>query len=376
MKASLTRIWAILLKEWIQMRRDRLTFAMILGIPVMQLVLFGFAINTDPRHLPAAVHLEESSPVIQRIVEALGTSSYFDVVMETKDARETEALLASGKVLMVFSFPAGFTRDLVRGQRPPLLVEADATDPVATGNALAQIPGILERAVRESLTGPLAHLAPSADPIQLVLHRLYNPEGITQFNIVPGLLGVILTMTMVLITSIAMTREMERGTMENLLAMPTRPFEVMIGKIAPYIVVGLMQTGIILWAAEFLFHVPFLGSPAAFFLGLGLFILANLALGFTFSTIARSQLQAMQMTFFFFLPSILLSGFMFPFQGMPGWARTLGEILPLTHFLRIVRSVMLKAADSAMLWQEYMAIGLFLLFVGTIAVLRYRTTLD
>jgi len=376
MSETLARILAILLKELIQMRRDRLTFAMMLGVPVMQLILFGYAINTDPRHLPTAVHLEEQSPVVSRFLEALEQSRYFAFVQETPDARVSQALLASGKVSFVIHVPAGFARALVRGERPEILIEADASDPVAASNALAQAPAILDRALRDVLTGPLAHLAPDPQPVNLIIHRRYNPEGITQYNIVPGLLGVILTMTMVLITSIAMTREVERGTMENLLAMPTRPVEVMIGKIAPYILVGLVQTAIIIVASHSLFHVPFVGPRWVFAGGVAIFILANLALGFTFSTLARTQMQAMQMTFFFFLPSILLSGFMFPFRGMPEWAQVLGEGLPLTHFLRIIRGVMLKGASFDALWSEFAAIGIFMLLVGTLALRRYRTTLD
>ena len=375
-KEAWARIAAILVKEFIQMRRDRMTFAMMLGIPVMQLILFGFAINTDPRHLPTALHLEEQSPVIHRFLASLQQSGYFNITETLADGRRSQDLLARGEVSFVIHIPAGFTRALVRGERPGLLIEADASDPVASGNALAQVPAILDQALRRALTGSLAYLATTPPAIELIIHRRYNPEGITQYNIVPGLLGVILTMTMVLITSIAMTREVERGTMENLLAMPTRPLEVMIGKIAPYILVGLIQTVIIILAAQALFHVPFVGNHPLFVAGVALFILANLSLGFAFSTLAKSQIQAMQMTFFFFLPSILLSGFMFPFRGMPGWAQSIGEALPLTHFLRIVRGIMLKGADAQALWTEFAAIAIFMVLVGTLAVLRYQTTLD
>ncbi len=376
MRGSWSRILAILLKELIQMRRDRLTFAMMLGIPVMQLILFGYAINTDPKHLPTALHIEEQSPVVRRFTEALEQSGYFAFVRRTVDPREGKALLESGAVSFVIHVPAGFARELVRGERPAILIEADASDPLAAGNALAQAPAILDRALRDTLTGPLAHLAPRPPAVNLIVHRRYNPEGVTQYNIVPGLLGVILTMTMVMITSIAMTREVERGTMENLLAMPTRPVEVMLGKIAPYILVGMIQTAIIIAAAQGLFHVPFMGHRWVLATGVATFIIANLSLGFLFSTLARTQMQAMQMTFFFFLPSILLSGFMFPFRGMPQWAQALGEILPLTHFLRIIRGVMLKGTDFLPLWIEFGAIGIFILLVGTLAMLRYRTTLD
>ncbi len=374
--ASLSRILAVFMKELIQMRRDRMTFAMMLAIPVLQLVLFGYAINTDPKDLPTAVHVEERTPIVRSLLTALETSGYYDLVFETDDPRESAALLARGEVSFVVSIPAGFTEDLVRGERPQFLIEADASDPSASSNAVARAEEIVNRALRHDLKGALAHLAPSAGPVEVVVHARYNPEAITQYNIVPGLLGVILTMTLVMITGIAMTREAERGTMENLLAMPARPLEVMIGKIAPYIGVGAVQTTIILLAARYLFDVPFAGALWLLLCGVVLFLVANLALGFTFSTIAKSQMQAMQLTFFFFLPSILLSGFMFPYRGMPAWAQVIGEALPLTHFLRIVRGVMLKGAGYADMQGAFLAIGLFILAVGTIAMLRYKRTLD
>ncbi|WP_420345567.1 ABC transporter permease [Pelagibius sp.] len=373
---SLSRILAVFMKELIQMRRDRMTFAMMLAIPVLQLVLFGYAINTDPKDLPTAVHVEERTPIVRSLLTALETSGYYDLVFETDDPRQSAALLARGEVSFVVSIPAGFTEDLVRGERPQFLIEADASDPSASSNAVARAEEIVNRALRHDLKGALAHLAPRAGPVEVVVHARYNPEAITQYNIVPGLLGVILTMTLVMITGIAMTREAERGTMENLLAMPARPLEVMIGKIAPYIGVGAVQTTIILLAARYLFDVPFAGALWLLLCGVVLFLVANLALGFTFSTIAKSQMQAMQLTFFFFLPSILLSGFMFPYRGMPAWAQVIGEALPLTHFLRIVRGVMLKGAGYTDMQGAFLAIALFILTVGTIAMLRYKRTLD
>ena len=374
--ASCGRIHAVFVKELIQMRRDRMTFAMMLAIPILQLILFGYAINNDPRHLPTAVHVEEHTPIVRTILRALETSSYYRLVTETSDPRESARLLARGEVAFVVSFPAGFTAQLVRGERPQLLIEADATDPAAASNAISRAQLIVDRALRHDLTGALAPLAGGRPPIEVVTHARYNPEGLTQYNIVPGLLGVILTMTCVMITAIAMTREAERGTMENLLAMPAKPVEVMVGKISPYLGVGAVQTTVILIAASLLFGVPFVGSLPLLLFGVALFVLANLALGFTFSTIARSQMQALQMAFFFFLPSILLSGFMFPFRGMPTWAQTIGEALPLTHFLRVVRGVMLKGAELADVQAELLGIVAFTGVVGTIAMLRYQRTLD
>lgn len=382
---SFSRIQAILIKELIQMKRDRLTFAMLLMIPIMQLILFGFVINNHPKHLPTAIYLQENTEITRSIISNMAQSDYFDVVADvntlnayrgTAPLQDTSSLLQSGKVNFVLTIPSGFSKAWVRGEKPSLLLEADATDPAAAAMAVAQISPIVERTLADIQTGSLNYLKSKPSSINVVVHNKYNPEGISQFNIVPGLLGVILTMTMVMITSIAMTREAERGTMENLLAMPSKPLEVMIGKITPYVLMGLVQTIIILLASDMLFHVPFVGSGSSFALGVGLFILTNLAIGFTFSTIAKSQMQAMQLTFFFFLPSMLLSGFMFPFQGMPRWAQHIGEILPLTHFLRIVRGIMLKGTTLNLLANEFFALVAILIIVGTVAMLRYRQTLD
>ncbi len=376
MSERFRRVGAIFSKELVQMRRDHLTFGMMLLLPVIQLILFGFAINMDPKRLPTAVHVEEQTPIVRTILTALETSEYYDLVLQTDDPRESERLLASGKVAFVVSIPAGFSERLIRGDRPQLLIEADASDPAASSNAVAQAQTIFERALRHDLKGPLQPLAAQPGPFELVVHRRYNPEGLTQYNIVPGLLGVILTMTLVMITSMAMTREAERGTMENLLAMPAKPIEVMIGKITPYVLVGAVQTGVVLLAARFIFDVPFAGALWILLSGVLIFVLANLALGFTFSTIAQSQMQAMQLTFFFFLPSLLLSGFMFPFRGMPVWAQGIGEVLPLTHFLRVVRGVMLKDAGFADLQFDFLAMTLFAAAAVAVAMLRYRSTLD
>jgi ABC-2 type transport system permease protein len=373
---SWARTVAIAIKELIQMRRDRMTFAMMLAVPLMQLMLFGYAINTDPKHLPTAVVAQQQTPIIRHIIKAFENSGYYQLTHSVNNAREANLLLASGEVSFVLTFPAGFSHKLVHGERPQLLIEADASDPAASSNAINRASAIIEYALGSELTGALAALVPAPSPVELVIHRKYNPQGITQYNIVPGLLGVIITMTMVMITAMAMTREVEQGTIENLLAMPAKPFEVMLGKISPYVGVGAVQTVIILLAARFLFAVPFAGSLSLLVAGVALFIIANLALGFTFSTLAKSQMQAMQLTFFFFLPSLLLSGFMFPFRGMPLWAQWLGEILPLTHFLRIVRGVMLKNAHFYNLRYELLAILAFTIVMGIIAITRYKRTLD
>ena len=373
---SPARFWAMIVKEFIQMRRDRLTFGMMVGIPIMQLILFGFAINSDPKHLPAALLVADDGPFQRTLLSAIKNTTYFDFVRQVKTEDEGRDLLARGEVQFVVNIPQNLNRDVLRGDRPAILIEADATDPAATGNALGALPAFLDNALRNDLKGPLAFLAPTNGPAALRVHALYNPEGLTQLNIVPGLLGVVLTMTMVMITALAITRERESGTMETLLSMPTRPFEVMIGKIIPYILVGYIQITLLLAAARFLFHVPVNGNLLLLFAAALVFIAANLSMGITFSTIAQNQRQAMQMGMFFFLPSILLSGFMFPFRGMPHWAQTVGEILPLTHFLRIVRGILLKGNSLAEIVPQLWPIALFTAVVLAIGVKRYRQTLD
>ena len=372
---SAVRLFAVMRKEFIQLRRDRLTFAMMIGVPLMQLVLFGFAINGDPRRLPTIVVAQENTVFTRSLVRAVENSGYFRIVASTDDARVADAALASGSAQFALTVPAGFARELQRGTRPQLLVEADATDPSATGNAITALLQLASTALQHDLTGPLAQRSGAA-PFELVVQRRYNPEGITQYNIVPGLMGVILTMTMIMMTALGITREVERGTMENLLATPVQPIEVMVGKIAPYIVIGYVQVLVILLAARFVFAVPFVGHLLVLMLGTLVFIAANLTVGITISSVARNQTQAMQMTFFFFLPSLLLSGFMFPFRGMPEWAQVIGEVMPLTHFLRIIRGVMLKGSGVKDLWPHLWPLLLFTAVVLTVGLKRFRRTLD
>jgi ABC-2 type transport system permease protein len=373
---SWARVAAVFLKELVQMRRDRLTFAIMIMVPVMQLVLFGYAINTDPRHMPAVVELREDGPLTRSFLASLRASTYVDIVAVVRRADEGERMLRAGEANFLIVVPEGFERRLVRQERPQILVAADASDPVASGGVISAVEQIARRAFQPDTDGPLAFLSAPPPPYDIVVHRRFNPAGVTAVNIVPGLLGVILTMTMTMITSIALTRETERGTMETLLATPVRPVEVMIGKTTPYILVGAIQTCIVLAAAALLFRIPFTGAPSAFLAGLAAFITANLMLGYLISTVARTQMQAMQMTFFVFLPSILLSGFMFPFRAMPGWAQTIGEALPITHFLRIVREVMLKSAGIADVWGDLWPLLMILTALSAAALLRFRRTLD
>ncbi|NBR08670.1 MAG: ABC transporter permease [Opitutaceae bacterium] len=370
------RFWAIVLKEFIQMKRDRVTFGMMIGIPLMQLIIFGFAINADPKHLPAAIRSADQGPFARTLIVALKNSGYFNLVREAPTESEAQRLLQLGDVQFIINIPEDFSRRLLRGERPTVLIEADATDPAAVGPAVSATRALAESVFNRDLPGPLSRLRAKPGPVDFRIHAHYNPENITQYNIVPGLMGVVLTMTMVVITALAITRERERGTMENLLATPVRPFEVMTGKILPYIAVGYVQVTLILLAAHFIFHVPMVGSFMLLY-GVSLFfIAANLAIGITFSTLAKNQLQAVQMAFFFFLPSILLSGFMFPFRGMPEWAQWIGTCLPNTHFLRIARGILLKGNGIAEIIPELWPLLLFLTVAMTIGVKRYRQTLD
>jgi ABC-2 type transport system permease protein len=369
-------MWAMVVKEFVQMRRDRMTFATMIMVPVLQLVLFGYAINTDPKHMPTAVLTRDDGPLTRAVLTAMKNTDYFDFRQQVHDPDELDRLIRSGTVQFAIEIPASFERDVRRGDRPSILVIADATDPVATGTAIAAVQGVIDTALRRELRGPDAAVAATPAPFQITLQRRYNPEGITQYNIVPGLLGVVLTMTMMMFTALAVTREIERGTMESLLSMPIKPVEIMIGKIAPFVLIGLVQMTIILLAAHYLFGVPILGSVPLLITLSTLFAASNLAVGYTFSTVAQNQLQAVQMTFFFFLPNFLLSGFAFPFRGMPQWAQWIGEVLPLTHFIRIVRGIALKGNGFADMQVDVLALFIFMIVAMGLALLRFRRTLD
>ena len=373
---NFARFVAIIRKEFIQMRRDRLSFAMLFGIPILQLILFGFAINTDPKNLPVAVLASDNSPFARRLIHAMENSGYFQIADHVESEEEARQLLARGEVQFILNLPPDFSRRLVRGERPPMLVQADATDPSAVSSAVQIMNEISRTAFDRDLAGPLEKLGAKGGPIEMRIHLEYNPDRITQYNIVPGLMGVVLSMTMVVNTALAVTRERERGTMEGLLATPALPLEVMTGKIVPYIFVGYVQVTVILLAARMLFQVPMVGSLLLLYASALSFIAATLAVGITMSTLARNQLQAMQMSFFYFLPSLLLSGFMFPFRGMPEWAQVIGQALPLTHFLRVLRGILLKGNGVADVWPNIWPILLFGLLVMAFGALRYRRTLD
>lgn len=370
------RLWAVIFKEFIQMRRDRTTVGMIVGIPLIQLILFGFAINLNPRHLPTAIVTQEQSVFTRRIVSALEQSTYFKFVEPPMLLSRAEQLLAASKIQFILHIPSNFSYQLVRGMHPQVLLEADATDPAATTRAVSLFASLPEFVFKQEMVGSLAYLKTPSPSFRPIILSKYNPLGITAYHIVPGLLGVVLTMTMVIITALAITKEFERGTMENLLSTPLLPLEVMVGKLLPYACVGYIQVILILIAAKFIFDVPMHGSLALLMLMCFPFIIANLAMGLTFSTLASNQLQAVQSAMFFFLPSILLSGFMFPFHGMPIWAQYLGNCLPLTHFLLIVRGILLKGSTWGDVWSQLIPILLFTMVMMTIGVKRYRQTMD
>jgi len=366
------RAGAMLLKEFLQLRRDRVTFATMITIPLLQLTLFGYAINTTPRYLPTAVLLQESSDVGRSILAALQNTKFFKVTRQLRDETELDQALASGTVLFAVEIPAGFERALRRGDDPALLIAADATDPVATGPAIAALSAIVETALINDRWIP-----DSGQPLfEIRAHQRYNPAASTPLNIVPGLLGTILTLTMLIFTALSVTREIERGTMESLLAMPITPFEIMIGKIAPYVLVGFVQAALILVAGVLMFGVPIVGNLTLLAALTTLFIATNLSFGYTFSTLAQNQLQAIQMSMMFFLPNMLLSGFVFPFLGMPRWAQAIGEWLPLTHYIRIVRAIMLKGSTLSQLEYDTAALAGLMAFAMIVAVTRFRRTLD
>lgn len=373
---SWARLWAIILKEFVQIKRDRGTFAMIVGIPIMQTILFGYAINSDPKHLPTIVMEANQSEFTRTLINGLVNTSYFNLIETPASDQKATQLLKTGKAQFIIRIPPDFTPEFIKKRRPSILLEADATDPSATGNAIAAARQVIQTTLDPTLKGVLSYLKSAEPNINFVVHAKYNPEIITQYNILPGLMGVVLTMTMVMITSIAITREKERGTIENLLATLVQPFEVMVGKIVPYIIVGYTQILLMLLLGHYIFDVPVEGSIITLCIAAFPFIAANLAIGLAFSAAAKNQLQATQMTVFFFLPCILLSGFMFPFRGMPHWAQVIGETLPLTHFLRIARGILLKGYIWREVWTELWPILIFMSIAVWIGVKSFHKTLD
>ncbi len=373
---SFARWWAIVLKEFLQLKRDKVTFAMMIILPIIQLTLFGFAINTDPKHLPTAVVSYDKSEFTRTLISAMQTSEYFTIDTRYTTPSEAQEALKKGEILFILTIPSDFTQKLLRGERPSLLLEADATDPVAVSTALASMEGITAQVAKKDLTGSLSRLSTQIKPFDVRVHRLYNPNGINQYNIIPGLMGTIMTMTLTMMTALAITRERERGTMENLLSTPARPLEIMSGKIIPYVFIGLIQATLILSASYFVFNVPFNGSVILAYGVALLFIAVNLTIGITISSLAQNMLQALQLTIFYFLPSILLSGFMFPFSGMPKWAQHIGELLPLTYFNRLIRGIVLKDNNLAILWPNIWPLMVIGLIMMVLAVKFYKKTLD
>ncbi len=370
---SFPRLIALLRKETIQVMRDAMTLRMIIAIPIMQLFLFGYAINSDPKHLPAGLLSIDDSKYERTIVAALNNSGYYDL-QQLRSEQEADEGLARGDLMFVVEIPPGFDRAVDRGENPSVLMDADATDPTAIGNAVAALNSVLADLNRD--LPPIRQMQPQTPAANFVVHARYNPEQLTVLNIVPGLIAIVLTFSTLFVTTLAITRERERGTMENLLAMPVRPIEVMIAKIVPYVVIGYIQVALILIASTAFFQLPIRGSLPLLLAALGAFIASNLALGVTFSTVATNQMQAVQLAQFTLMPSIMLSGFMFPFRGMPGWAQVIGEVFPTTHAMRIVRGMLLKGNGWNEIAPEIWPMALFTVAVIVFAVWRYRETLD
>lgn len=376
MRFSWQRLKAIIKKELIQLKRDRATLGMIIMLPVVQLLLFGYAINTDPKNLPTAIISEDNSFLSRSIVTGLQNSKYFKITHNISSDMEGNNLLKQGKVLFVISIPDNFSKNVLIGQKPKILLQADATDPMAISGAVSVLSGITKKVVEENIKGSLSYLKGKQEPFSIIVHKSYNPEGFTRYNIVPGLIGVVLIFTGVMMTALAITRERERGTMENLLSMPVKPIEVMIGKIMPFVFIGLFQVAMVLLIARFLFSIPIFGSIGLLFVCSLLFIICNLAIGFLISTVAKNQTQALQMSVFVLMPSIIMTGFMFPFQGMPEWAQAIGKCIPLTYFLRIVRGIMLKGAEFVDILPNLYPLGTIVIILTAITMKAYKNTLD
>ncbi|HVE43701.1 MAG TPA: ABC transporter permease [Gammaproteobacteria bacterium] len=373
---SLFRLTGLIIKEFRQFKRDHSTFAMVLALPIVQLILFGLAINTNPKYLPAALIDSDGGPYALALVHQLENTQYFKFNYFPASDKEAHRLMQTHQTLFTLTIPSDFSRQIIRGKKPAALLEVDGTDPVSVAYAVSASNNLMPDVFRYQMPGPVKFLNPQPPPAQLITHTLYNPSAITQYNIVPGLLGTVLTMTFVMVASMALTRERERGTMETLLSTPILPIEVMIGKAMPYLIVGYVQVLIILLIAHFLFAIPIVGSSFLLLCCALPFILANLSVGISISTLASTQLEASQMSIFFFLPSMLLSGFMFPFKGMPLWAQFIGNMLPLTHFINIARGTMLKGIGFAEAWVDLWPIILFMIAMLVIALKRYRQTLD
>ncbi len=376
MKFSWQRLIAIIKKEFIQLKRDRGTLGMIIMLPIIQLLLFGYAINTDPKNLPTAIISEDNTFLTRSIVAGLQNSEYFRVTHHISSDKQGNKLLKQGKVFFVISIPDNFTQNVIRGAKPEILLQADATDPTAISNAVSSLNGITNKIIQENMKGNLSYLKNQPSPFSIIVHKLYNPEGFTKYNIVPGLIGLVLIFSGVMMTALAITRERERGTMENLLSMPIKPIEIMMGKIIPFVFIGLFQVGIVLLIAYFLFSIPIFGSVLLLFSCSLLFIICNLAIGFLISTIAKNQTQALQMSVFVILPSVVMTGFMFPFQAMPIWAQAIAKCIPLTYFLKIARGIILKGADFIDIFPNLWPLGVIVAFLTIITLHIYKNTLD
>ncbi|KTD40252.1 ABC transporter permease [Legionella parisiensis] len=375
---SLTRLGGLIRKEFILVSRDRGTIAMLVILPIMLLILFGFAIEFDPKHLPTTIISYDNSPLTRSYVSSLEASGYFKVIYEGFDENKRNEDFANGKISFAFTIPPNFTRKYVRNENPQLLVEIDGSDPGSSASALSNALPILNQTLdRFNKQGlGFSSTTHSNRSVDLITHRLYNESNISSYNIVPGLIGVLLTLTLVMLTSTAITSEKETGTMEMLLSTPLKPLEIILGKVIPYIVLGYLQLTSILIFGKVLIHIPTEGSILLLYIAVAPFLIANLMVGMIFSTIARLPMQAMQLSVFFQLPSMFLSGYIFSFYGMPTWAQFLGYCLPMTYFTRIARGILLKGNTLSQIVPNILPILLIAFILIILTGKIFRTKLD
>jgi len=373
----MTRFLAIAWKELIQLRRDRPTLAMMVGLPVMQLLLFGYAINTDVRHIPTVIYDQDQSAESRDMIRRLEATGFYDMVGSVRSYAETQDAMRSGRARVSLVVPVDFSESIHAGRPTSLQLVVDGSDPQTVASAINTAASLSAQRSLEIMVGRLSKsaLGVSVTPLSLEPVTWYNPELRTATYVVPGLVGVILTMTMIMLTAMAIARERERGTLEQLIVSPVRRIELIAGKIVPYVAIGYIQMSLILLVGRLVFDVPLVGSLGLLYALASVFIAANLSLGLFFSTIATTQQQAMQMSFFFMLPNILLSGFMFPFEAMPKPAQWLSQALPLTHFMRIVRGITLKGAGFSDALPELVWLFGILTVLVTLAALRFSKKL-
>lgn len=373
---SWRRLNGLFVKEFTQFKRDYSTFVLVIGIPLIQVILFGLAINTNPKNLPTSLLNYDNGQFSRTLIHEFANTGYFAFNYFPDSEAEANDLIKRHDTLFTLNIPSDFSRNVVRGKSPQILLEVDGTDPVSVAYAVQAARDLMPSVFQYDLNGTLQSLQQNQAALSLVVHTRYNPNAITQYNIVPGLMGTVLTITFVMVASMALVRERERGTLESLLSTPITPLEVILGKSAPYFIVGYLQVILIIFCATEFFKIPLNGSLLLLLFVTLPFILANLFVGILISTISRTQLEASQLGIVFFLPSLLLSGFAFPFNGMPKWAEIIGNCLPMTHYIYMVRGIMLKGSGWFDVWRDLLPLTLFMIIILFIALKRYRRTLD